>query len=85
MTKFLLSTRVACSVYSKSLNFTERISVKYLILPRQALADVCNIDVHNDFAKLAGKHLYKILHLMKLQASSLQLYCSRDPDENVLH
>ena len=61
MTKSLLSTRVACSVYSKSLNFTERNSVKYLILPRQALADVCNIDVLNDFAKFAGKHLYKIL------------------------
>ena len=49
----------------------------------KALADICNIDVLKDFAKFTGNHLYQILYLMKLQATSLQLYCKRDPRTDV--
>ena len=44
----------------------ERNSSKDLTVQRQALADVCKIDVLKDFAKFTGKHLYQILYLMKL-------------------
>ena len=83
ITTFLHCKIVASSVYSKSLNFTERNSSKDLFLQRQAFADVCKIDVLKDFAKFTAKYLYHILHLMKLQASSLQLYCKRDPGADV--
>ena len=61
----------------------ERNSSKELIPRKQALADVYKIDVIKDFPKFTGKHLYQIQYLMKLHASSLQLYCERDPDADV--
>ena len=82
MTTSLHSKRVVCSIYSIRLNFTERNSNKDLTLQRKVVVDVCKIDVLKDFAKLPRKRLCQILCLMKLQASSLQLYCKRDPDAN---
>ena len=61
----------------------ERNSSKDLILQRQALADVCKIDVFQDFAEFTGKQLYEVLYLMKLQASNRQLYYKRDPGADV--
>ena len=63
MTKFLQNEKVVCSQKS---------------LQRQALADVCKIDLLKDFAKFTRKHLYQILYLMKLRGSSLQLYYERN-------
>ena len=63
----------------KVYTFTERNSRQDIILQRQALADICKIDVLKDFAKFAGKHLYQILYLIKLQASSWQRYCKKNP------
>ena len=59
MTKLIRSKRVTCSVYVKSLKFTERNFSKDFTLQKQALADVCKIDVLEDFAKFTGKHLRK--------------------------
>ena len=56
----------------------ERNSSEDLTLQRRTLADICKIDVLKGFAKFTGKHLYQILYLMKLQASTLQLYCKKD-------
>ena len=74
ITKFLHSKRVACSVYSESLKFYGKELYQRSILQRQALADVYKIDVPEDFAKFTGKHLH---------ASSLELYCKRDPGADV--
>ena len=88
MTKFLHSKRVAWSIYRKSLKsywkklLRNSLYSKLVILQRQAFADVFEIDIR-DFAKLLGKHFYQILYLMKLQASSLQSYCKRDPGVDV--
>ena len=59
MTKLIRSKRVVCSVYSKSLKFTERNCSKDITLQKQTLADFCKIDVLEDFAKFSGKHLGK--------------------------
>ena len=80
MTQFLHGKRVSCSVYGKSLRFCEKKLSRDVILQRQALADVFEIDVLKNFSKFTGKYHYQILHLKKLQAWSLQLYFKRDPD-----
>ena len=61
----------------------ERNSSEDLTLQRRTLAVICKRDVLKDFAKFTGEHLYQILYLMKLQASSLQLYCKKDPGVDV--
>ena len=68
--KFVYRRRAVCSAHSKSLKFYGK--------KLQALADVCKTDVLKDFAKFTGKHLCQILYLIKLQVSSLPLYCKRD-------
>ena len=52
-------------------------------LQKQTLVDVCKVDVLKDVAKFTGKHLYRGLYLMKLQASILELHCKRDSDKDV--
>ena len=71
MTKFPHSKRAVSSVYSKSLNFTERNSSKDLTLQRHAHADICNIDI------LFRKAPVPDLVFNEVQALSLQLYCNR--------
>ena len=70
MMRFLHSKIIVCSVNSKCLKFYGRNSSKDYTLQKQPLGDVCKMDILKDFAKFTGKHLYQILHLMKLQTSS---------------
>ena len=61
MTKFVHSKRSKSSKSHtvKAKSFTERNSSKDVIFQRQALADVCKIDVLKDFAKFTKNHLYR--------------------------
>ena len=78
MAKFFHNKRVFYSVYSKRLKFHGK---ELQERPYSSEAWPCrrlqNRYSYKDFTKFTGKRLYQILYLMKLQASSLHLYCKR--------
>ena len=75
MTKLLHSKRLVPFIV-KTYDFTERNSSKDFALQKQALADVCKIDIPKDFSKFAGKHLCQILYLKLVSAIFYQIFIS---------
>ena len=55
--------------------------ILFLALQKQPFPDNYKIGLLKNFVKLTGKHLHRSLYLMKLQASSQQLYWERDPTQ----
>ena len=78
MAQFSHGKTVVCSVCSKNLMHYEK-----RLLQKALFFRYCSSGLFKNFLKLSRKHLYRSLYLMKLLATSLELYRQRQPDTGV--
>ena len=78
MAQFSHGKTVVCSVCSKNLMHYEKRLLQKILFFRY-----CSSGLFKNFLKLTRKHLYRSLYLMKLLATSLELYRQRQPDAGV--